>query len=310
VVSARALLESLGPKPSATARFISCAGPHASAWLLALPTSKATHMKDTHFAAAYRARIGLPCLSGPTRFICARQCHVQPADDPTHPFDCKHARNREVTYARHDPIKQLLANELRQAGAVVRVEGTYTNGKRPDIRAEFCDETVHIDISVTNPSARSYCRQYGQVSLGTAERRETDKTTRYTPIVEQEDPHGRFSPFVLEAFGAFGKCAEAHVDDIVKRAKEIFAPSADPADLRKRIIEAVSVKLQTGNAICLLANTRSLCALTASSARAAAASALVDEVSARLSAPASAAPIVAEAPAAPASGSGGSAGDA
>jgi len=69
-------------------------------------------------------------------------------------------------------------------------------------------EKETLDMRVTSPTCDSHVLDV-QRPLGAAKKAEKEKEAKYGPEVQAWAGNMTFSPFVIEAYGAFGDCAQA-----------------------------------------------------------------------------------------------------
>ena len=76
-------------------------------------------------------------------------------------------------------VLQRLSGLLQKAGAAVRIEPNWFDGKRPDAQVHFAHESILLDVSVIHPTAPSYFRRAAGSSLAASKRREQQKVSKY-----------------------------------------------------------------------------------------------------------------------------------
>jgi hypothetical protein len=110
--------------------------------------------------------------------------------------------------------------------------------RRPD--AIVASHTVRymIDVSVINPTAKSYLPT-GKY----AAHREKQKTKRYKQLARSEGCE--FVPFVMESYGAWG---EEATNFLRKISDEYSSDEEEAAAFYRRAVCALSFALQSGNA--------------------------------------------------------------
>jgi hypothetical protein len=128
---------------------------------------------------------------------------------------------------------------------------------RPDARLTAPDIDLITDVQVTTPSARSLATASAAKTLHAASLRESQKTAKYRAYAEREGV--RFLPFVVEAFGAFGKQSQ-HILSIIAAhyaESDRWASSDSGFSFDFWASAVIAVALQRGNAEALSASIRS-----------------------------------------------------
>ena len=159
---------------------------------------------------------------------CICGCDPNNKSRPSHHHWCPKTRS-EPCITRHNTVVKTLASIARYAGLspIVEPRKLYSiiiNNKnkddpkvrerrsRPDIVIAGSIDTLLVDVSLVHPLSPSYVAARRRDDDGTGglwpiKKREGIKFKRY----EQTAKHyhgGRVMPFVVDAFGAFGECAE------------------------------------------------------------------------------------------------------
>jgi len=239
------------------ARLTSLFNPHSSLWLLALPSDQHTRLSVSAFRSALQLRLGMhpPSVH---HFTCACGRILSPPTRPDHLLYCERAGGR---ISRHNTVLHALSTVCRRAGIAAELEyRSYANRDdrlRPDARLSAPSLDLITDVQVTTPSAPSLADAAASQRLSAASIRETAKSTKYREYAETEGV--QFIPFVLEAFGAFGKQSQR----ILQRISEHYAESdrwaSSDADFSFDFWAAavISVALQRGNAEALSHSIRS-----------------------------------------------------
>jgi hypothetical protein len=239
------------------ARFKSCRGKKAGAWLNAIPTTPAFTIKAPEFRICLRLRLGLvqPCIFTSCRCKCGAA--VDPYGD--HYLTCK-AGGHLIT--RHDNVVTACAQTARTAQHITRITGlsdffeTRTStGKRlvPDlVVSNWADDGGDVagDVSICHPCADSYIKEAASCSLGAALARERRKNGKYQAAATQQGVG--FIPLVAETFGAWSFQLVDFMRDarrmMADKLPEDTATSWTAASFSGHFSQRISVAIAKGNA--------------------------------------------------------------
>ena len=199
------------------ARFRSVSGEHAGKWLAAIPR-EGFYMESKEFKVAMCLRLGINVTTKGYTCTCGRA----DADDSYHYLNCK--LGNQITN-RHKSIASVFAEMFKTAGQMVATEVHLEEEDLTRVQSRRSDLTIkrqnsltgrshhqHFDITVVNPSAKSYTEQvqshlYNGV---TARRAHNNKIKKYCDLVDKED----FHPLAMETFGTWTR----EVSDIIRKA--------------------------------------------------------------------------------------------
>ena len=223
----------------------SCTGRWAGTLVTTIPSERAFQLSSEASRQAFRLRLGAsPVNDLPARCVCAEH----PRFASQHALDCKLVKPLAITHG-HDGAVQAIAQYVRRAGGACMVEPRIewgTSRKRGDFRAIMGTDVVIGDFSVINAAAKSY-RKKGKGEA--AKERERAKEKKYRKIVEEQG--GSFTPFVVEAFGAFSEGAR---DFVLKVAR--FAETAGTGwsrhDIIHGMVTSVTMAVHRRNAAAVL----------------------------------------------------------
>jgi hypothetical protein len=199
-----------------------------------------------------------------------RNCNaVEYIADPDHLHSCLQENGRSVT-SRHNRIAALLTRLAKSVGFHVEREphfdarlqmsadadpstghrtlGVTQPGERGDLLLTRGDQQILIDVSVTRPTSTTYLSTNPLV---------TSKPLIAASIVEQRK-HAtydmecrlqgwKFTPFVMETYGGFGREARTLLETIASSADE-YGEYRSPQQFLTHAYTAFSVALQIGNA--------------------------------------------------------------
>lgn len=230
------------------ARIVACRVKRSGTWLTVFPASYDLTLLDTHYALAFRLRLGLPPQDD-LPLTC--KCGTLLAPDPNHFLSCKLFRRTIIT-TRHDLILHSLVTFIRATSAAVYVEPKFFGQNegggrlRPDAQVFLPSETSTLDVSITHPSSPSYALQGSKSPLALAKLRESFKHSKYDGQAISE--RAKFYPFVMETFGGFGKEALAFIKKISILHSEHSSVQVHRNACSSRIIRTLSILLQRGNA--------------------------------------------------------------
>ena len=246
------------------ARFRSCGGPGAAAWLQTLPTAPGLCLPDRHFQLACRMRLGQTTY--PEGKVCQRRsrggarCDVPLDQEGDHAHTCEKGRQRQV---RHDAQRRATARILRRhrvgCEEEVRVpewDRTRRNGTvqraRLDLRIEGGPGAPvrFADHKVTHPRAQSYVRAAAAEDGAAASSGERAKHGRYGPQVLAllTETYGRWGPEALQWWRQLAK--QVAESDPLLQGRGKWAV----AGLLAQWWAETSVALQRANAEALLAS--------------------------------------------------------
>ena len=271
--------------PAARARWRSCGGAGAGAWLLAAPTSTATCFTDLEYRVCSRLRLRVPLGLGGQNdrcrnqrsgyageeepsFASGRECFKPLDADGFHALTC---RVGGLVIRRHNTLRDVFAWIGRAAGYTSSTEvfepawtRGWTNAQgeleieeaRLDCRfaGPPSDPLVYGDVVVTHPEGSAYlnaaANRDGAAAAGAAE----GKHRRYPAWAL---PGGRLVPFSVETFGRWGTEALGWLRDAADAVAEADPQVAAAGHWGKiGLLNAwqtrLSVALQKGNAACLL----------------------------------------------------------
>lgn len=210
------------------------------------------YLRDDEFIAATRHRLGIkPINPMPALCECRSALSTLPHD---HYHTCARLRKSGPTH-RHDMIVAELASIARTVTPNVTVEPRSTDearrdNKRPDLHIRLARSELWVDVSVTTPSAPSYQFAAARHTLSSARQRERAKATKYAQFMREDgrsENDGKFVPFVMESYGAFGpRCQE--VIYLLSREAE-RCNIVDASEFKRMAFRRLAFVLQRGNAV-------------------------------------------------------------
>jgi hypothetical protein len=221
-----------------------------SAWVTAYPLTHESTLIDEHYRISARRRLGLTPFDGSIMPSNCLKCGVSLENGASwHALDCT-AITGTLGKHRHDDVAKSIVNACTNAGIRVDYEprGMSTGTrKRVDIIA-YVNPPVAIDVSIVNTSAWSY-------------RNDTSNNTLQYACTEKEKKHasttanigGVFKGFILSTHGAYHEDARAVLGMIASAAVENGVAYSD-SELINELKHNVSIKIQKGNAIIMLAS--------------------------------------------------------
>ena len=229
------------------AHLLSASGPLASAWLTAIPTSRATTMCPEQFRLACRLRLGVSPTELPLPISCPR-CHDPLQANPWHPLSCSHTK-KGAAYRRHNSVLQPVIDMVRAFyGSCSEAPVGWISSDRtvPDLFMSLPDEHPPwvIDEAIVHPLAPSHIHRASSAPLVTALAMEAIKTAKYAPVIP---PNVAFVPLVQETLGAFAPGTIR----ILKRiaAHGATARGIPPHESFQTLASQMAIRLQIGNAI-------------------------------------------------------------
>jgi hypothetical protein len=192
-------------------------------------------MVKHRIASISSSRVPLRCVCDSTKEI----------HDPYHPHVCPIIRKNNV-YNRHEILVRTLEACARHAGAITNTktpidiqrlpeEGNIT----PDLFVNTGINKYMIDVSIVYPCADSHIGIASNAQCAAAAKRENEKKTKYDRFANRNGY--TFVPFVMETFGAIGKCAEQFIRDLSNTTND-----ESNCDYFKR---RCAIALQRGNAL-------------------------------------------------------------
>jgi hypothetical protein len=233
------------PSAADLARIRSCSAKGASMFLTTNPSKPELFMSDRDLSITVRQRLGmLPVDNLPDYCACGKPF----AADPDHLSDCNTVLSGGgAAIYRHNMIVNRLASLCRLAHVSVKVEPRSDDKeerKRPDLKLQFLRARVFVDVAVTHPPSESYRNAAARINLAAAAHTEVTKHSRYDAFAARE--HGRFIPFILESFGAFGKECRTLINSLAREAEH--ARVMTQREFKGYAYRTLSVDLQRGNA--------------------------------------------------------------
>ncbi len=150
-------------------------------------------------------------------------------------------------------IVRQIASFVRSAGGSVFIEPKYLEGKRADAQIYFTSDISLMDAQITHPAAPYYAisTNIASTPLGTARSREVAKHAKYDKQAKKEG--ASFYPFVMETYGGLGREANVLIQKISKMAAEISPFPINRNLSTTRMMKALGITLQKGNALVQLA---------------------------------------------------------
>jgi hypothetical protein len=224
------------------ARVRSCSGPSASRFLSAPSSHPACRMSDLQAQCALRFRLGL-AASNDLPSAC-NACHHPARHDHFH--TCAPLRSLCAGSRHNHVVDELMAIAYSVSVPARKEPRSFGSAdRRPDIVFTGMTETLYVDISVTHPCADTYVNRAATTAGSAALLREQTKHGRYDEWARARN--ARFSPFVVESFGAFGKSCETVFRFLAREAEaRVGTP---PTEFISEARTRVSFALQRGNAL-------------------------------------------------------------
>jgi hypothetical protein len=225
--------------------------PGTGCWLYAVPRGPRFVFSNVDYVCAIRTRLYVQGHTAVlTRCNCEDGNHNGDGEgayvvDPLHGLSCIRTRGRQIT-KRHNMVVDVVANAIRQCGAVVELEPTgyeHNKNRRPDIFAVVNNVPTFIDVGIVQPSAKSYRRMQ---DFAVTRQREKQKIEKYSTIAMQND--AVVMPFIVETNGGLGEQARYVIQDIAGMAN-CHALAFAPSEIVRDMLDGVSVAIQKGNAM-------------------------------------------------------------
>jgi hypothetical protein len=193
------LLESASE--ASKARLRSVLGPHATAWLTVVPSSRlSTKFKSSQYQTAMKLFLGQPVY--PKDKTC---CCNSPLDKlGVHSLICK---KKGDIIRRHNAIRDCIFVFCKEAGLSVVKEKAGLLGDKGDKRRPadvFIDNFSQnsdycLDVAVTSPLQKKYIKKAAEVDNHAGSDYFLFKMSKYSKAVEEANL--TFSPIIFEAFG-------------------------------------------------------------------------------------------------------------
>ena len=175
--------------------------------------------------------------------------------DPVHVHHCATVKS-EPCVVRHNTVVEALAAVVKSAGLTPYVEPRRTGmphdapRKRPDIIVYTARETLIIDVSLLHPLSPSYVADWRadnvEAELRLIAQRERRKRSKYAKL-STEFHGGVVQPFVIDAYGAFGQCADELLAKLAHHATD-GGTSGSAAAFVAAATARIAVAVQRGNA--------------------------------------------------------------
>jgi hypothetical protein len=232
-------------------------GPDSSAFLDAITPSGLPPMDDRTFSAAIQLRLDCVLTGTQLSFRCGFcNTQVQPAEHIHHFFICSKTRGI-ITAHRHNAVTHAIARAARAVEATVVVEprgyGGDVNGG-PDISIMIDRKHYMVDVTTRHPVTKVY-RERAQSEIhvppGTAAEEGEAQKLRDFGRTYGVEIGAEYVPFAVESYGWLGSHARSLIADIALRAQSV---SSDVGyRIRKELVQNISIAMQRGNAMVLLA---------------------------------------------------------
>jgi hypothetical protein len=225
---------------------LSASGPHASAWLTAIPVDHLTRMSAEEFRLACRLRLGKNPVDDPEALpITCPNCSSPLRADPWHPLSCIRWKKSAI-YRRHNatirPL-QLKAGEF-YGSCIPEPKGLTNNNTKPDLLISFGGSPpIVVEESITHPLAKSYVVRASAEPLSAARAREQQKRRKYERALP---PDMIFVPAVQETLGALGAGTTDLIRLIAERGVSTRGIPANVTSLQ--LTQQLGVAIQIGNA--------------------------------------------------------------
>ena len=258
------LKKSMCGRKDAMARITSSSHPCSGKWIIPDLTSDYALLNKFQLSQAVRHRLGHPLFDNPPSTVCLCAKEDQKTgdllQDPQHFYSCS-LLTKTAMYYRH----QLILATILDLCRIVDVQATTSihpyllrapspssspspppsltaDQETPDLLVFYRQKRYLLDVSVTCPSAASYCGQASQKMCSAADKRAKEKQDKYAALCK--DSRCEFAPFVMESYGAMHKEAEKFLHMLSENYESPTERAEYMAYARKRIAFA----LQIGNA--------------------------------------------------------------
>lgn len=211
--------------------------------LTTLPEEPQLCMTNSEVHAMVKHRIAaITPINAPLHCRCDSTKQIR---DTQHPHVCPLVRKNAV-YTRHQFILRTLDACARLAGAItttsppINFQRTANEGNIiPDLFINTGTSKYMIDVSIIYPAADSHSALASTAQCAAATKRENEKREKYDRIAIRNG--FIFVPFVIESFGAIGKCA----DQLIKELANCTNDASNSSYFKRRL----SIALQRGNAL-------------------------------------------------------------
>ena len=226
--------------PADLARLNSLAGAWAG-WPAIIPFTAALRLTNEFFAILARLRLGYPVFD---KMPLACKCGAKFADHPLHGLHCV-VFSGQLVSARHNDVLKVLAKFVQLVLGYARIEPRnlfLANQKHPDLEVIIKQLFEYLDVSIRYPKS--------PIAGAAASAAVAQKEKLYRDLCARVG--ARFTPFVIESFGAW----ETEAREFVLRIRDsnnsdVTAMSSH--DLFYSLSCEVSIAVQRGNARALLA---------------------------------------------------------
>jgi hypothetical protein len=239
---------------AALAHALAISAPRAWAWKGVVPATPDLHLADVQYQLAARLNLGLPPMAAGALPDACPSCktHNSLSVDPWHFLTCKKENKREVD-KRHNAVADAIYRTVLAVGgqAVREPKGLEAaDGRRPDLRLLLGVQQVIVDVVVSHPLTPAYIRTDAFRSLGVAKMRQQSKHLKYDRTAAQH--HAQMLAFSMETCGGMAPDAETLLHIIADAGEEQLGLWPKGAIL-KQLVGAVSIAVQRGNSMSLLA---------------------------------------------------------
>jgi len=250
-------------KSDQATRYLSICGPHAGAFLRALPKPNVTELDCEQFSTVCLLRLGIayPFILPDSHCDC--KSHALIGEFGQHLHTCN--KDNALTNKHNEIVREL---ECLSSYAGIKFDHEPLNcfpddlvgGIKPDIKLyqprfiKGCNDNYVLDVSVTHACNISSINFKSDKKKGiSARKREISKNTTYLKPANNNNLH--FIPVVFETHGRVGNDAIKLIEDLIKRGWNTHGRVMPLSVIREYWNKRISVALQKGNARMLLGRT-------------------------------------------------------
>ena len=240
---------------AALAHALAISAPRACAWKTVVPATSELHLSDAQYQLAARLNLGLPPMPPGALPDACPNCkkHTSLAVDPWHFLTCAKECKGEIDRRHNDVANAIYHTVLAVGGQAFREPaGLETrDGRRPDLQIVVNLQNIICDVVVSHPLSASYISEGKALRpLGIAINRQRRKHDKYDRTAARH--HAQMLPFSVETCGGMAPEAVTLLHTIADAAEQTLGLWPH-GDVLRRLMDAVSIAVQRGNAMTFLA---------------------------------------------------------
>lgn len=193
----------------------------AASFLAAIPTSAPFQLSNADMSMALVRYLGMSLkkFTIKSHRVCGK-CNKALTDYHLATAVCK-----GVAIRRHNEVVDQCTQMCRAAGLSVDKEARVWQDPQRRNKADMIVHNINttpitlVDVSISEPTQQALVQLASTEALVAAGRREEEKRSKYTHVINDFGPGTEFVPFVLEGTGAWGNAACQFLEKVKQQAK-------------------------------------------------------------------------------------------